>query len=266
MGERFSQRMGITPKTTSLQLDWMNDDLRVGLWNVFYELRGRLSRDGEWALGNRIWGELLKKPLDEAVGMAPFQVLDEIKATFFQASWWWVYEFVEFVHDRLPLGMARDATTVTNEVLEREGSGYRLIKGMVVPITAPEELEAVAAACDGLGRARAHIVRAGELLGYRPEPDYRNSIKESISAVEAACCMIAGKPKATLGQALKVIEGRGVTHPSLKGGFDKLYGWTSDDQGIRHALLDEPTLDFADSKFMLVACSAFVNYLQAKSA
>jgi len=28
----------------------------------------------------------------------------------------------------------------------------------------------------------------------------------------------------------------------------------------------EPTLDFADAKFMLVACSAFVNYLLAKSA
>jgi len=46
--------------------------------------------------------------------------------------------------------------------------------------------------------------------------------------------------------------------------FDKLYGYTSDADGIRHALLEEVTLDFDDAKFMLVACSAFVNYIRAK--
>lgn len=55
-------------------------------------------------------------------------------------------------------------------------------------------------------------------------------------------------------------------HPALKGSFEKLYGYTSDAEGIRHALLDEPNLDFEDAKFMLVSCSAFVNYLKAKAA
>jgi hypothetical protein len=45
-----------------------------------------------------------------------------------------------------------------------------------------------------------------------------------------------------------------------------LYGYTSDSSGIRHALQDEPNLDFVDAKFMLVACSAFVNYLTDKAA
>lgn len=55
-------------------------------------------------------------------------------------------------------------------------------------------------------------------------------------------------------------------HPALKGAFEKLYGYTSSAKGIRHALLDEPNLGFEDAKFMLVSCSAFVNYLKSKAA
>lgn len=54
-------------------------------------------------------------------------------------------------------------------------------------------------------------------------------------------------------------------HEALKEAFKKLYGYTSDAEGIRHALLNDPTLDFEDAKFMLVACSGFVNLLRARS-
>jgi len=44
-----------------------------------------------------------------------------------------------------------------------------------------------------------------------------------------------------------------------------IYGYTNDEGGIRHSMLDEAKVDFEDSKFMLVACSAFVNYLIMKT-
>ncbi|MEB7145202.1 hypothetical protein NEM79_21265, partial [Escherichia coli] len=47
--------------------------------------------------------------------------------------------------------------------------------------------------------------------------------------------------------------------------FSQLYGYTSDQGGICHALTEEdvnPTL--AEAKFMLVTCSAFSNYLLSK--
>jgi hypothetical protein len=50
----------------------------------------------------------------------------------------------------------------------------------------------------------------------------------------------------------------------LSKAFESLYGYTSDANGIRHALMDASTLGFADAKFMLVCCSAFVNFLVAK--
>ena len=102
-------------------------------------------------------------------------------------------------------------------------------------------------------------------LSDRKEPDYRNSIKESISAVESIAQLVSKSPGATLGDALKVIDKHVDIHPALKKGFLAIYGYTSDSDGIRHALLDAPTCGFEDAKYMLVSCSAFVNYLIAKA-
>ncbi|MGH6983986.1 MAG: hypothetical protein ACREEI_07150 [Stellaceae bacterium] len=52
-------------------------------------------------------------------------------------------------------------------------------------------------------------------------------------------------------------------HKARQDAFDKLYGYASDADGIRHALLDEEKLTYEDAQFMLVTCSAFVNYLIA---
>ena len=40
----------------------------------------------------------------------------------------------------------------------------------------------------------------------------------------------------------------------------------SDEDGVRHKLMADSKLDYDDAKFMLVACSAFVNFLKGKAA
>ena len=53
----------------------------------------------------------------------------------------------------------------------------------------------------------------------------------------------------------------------MKKAFTCLYGYTSDSGGIRHALTEDDVVpNFEDAKFMLVSCSAFINYLIAKVA
>jgi len=80
------------------------------------------------------------------------------------------------------------------------------------------------------------------------------------------CCIMTNDPKAKLGDALKNLEKLGVKlHPALQIAFDKLYGYTSNEGGIRHCLLEQSTIYFEDAKFMLVSCSAFVNLLKARS-
>jgi len=76
--------------------------------------------------------------------------------------------------------------------------------------------------------------------------------------------IVTKNPKATLGDALELLEKKHSLHPALKAGFSKLYGYTSDEGGIRHAMLDEPNLTSADAIYFLVSCSAFINYLKSK--
>ncbi len=70
-----------------------------------------------------------------------------------------------------------------------------------------------------------------------------------------------------LSKGFAIISPQIQLHSVLKGGLEKIYGWTSDDGGIRHALMEGDTPPtFADAKFMLVACSALMNYLTTKAA
>jgi hypothetical protein len=153
--------------------------------------------------------------------------------------------------------------------LEREKSGYRIIDRRLVPITDPVELSAVEGATnvpDKYSGTRAHLRAAVHLFSQKPKADYRNSIKEAISAVESVARVVSGNPKATLGDALRSISDKMPIHPALKEAMNKLYGYTSDEGGIRHALLEESNIDEAEAKFMLVACSAFVNFCVQRAA
>lgn len=49
----------------------------------------------------------------------------------------------------------------------------------------------------------------------------------------------------------------------MKKGFLALYGFTSDEQGIRHPLLDKNAaqVEETDALLMIEACAAFVSYL-----
>jgi hypothetical protein len=159
--------------------------------------------------------------------------------------------------------------SVCNNFLEREMSAYRIVGKQFALLTSEEEIAAIEEASsldDQYEPVTTHIQRAVQLLSDRKAPDYRNSIKEAISAVESMCGIVTGKPKATLGDALKQLAANGVElHQALREAFNKLYGFTSDAQGIRHGLMDKPNLDFEDAKFMLVSCSAFVNLLKSRA-
>jgi hypothetical protein len=151
-----------------------------------------------------------------------------------------------------------------------EGAPYSFVECVLTPITDPIELQAVRDALavgDRFAGAREHIRTAVEMLGQRPEPDFRNTIKEAISAVESTLKVLTGLDKATLAKALPEFADKHPIHGALFKGLDSLYGYTSDEGGIRHALTGaDAKVGFAEAKFMVVACSAFVNFLIARAA
>ena len=68
-----------------------------------------------------------------------------------------------------------------------------------------------------------------------------------------------------MGKTLKKLKDRGVyIHPAMESAFSSLYGYTSDENGIRHGGADFNNAPAEDAKYMLISCSAFVNYLIEK--
>jgi hypothetical protein len=248
----------------------MNEDLRNSLWNalvLFYFGNVNIKRN----LLALLWVFYFKKPIDLYKSRFTL-VFEETKKYFFSCEWYEVYDLIEFIANNYPDNQVNlNFMQFCNSILERESSAYRFVSGIIAPITSEIEIAQIEESLEktkSLKGVHAHLKRALELLSDRKNPDYRNSIKESISAVESICKLITGEDKATLGKALGKIEKEGKIkiHPALKKAFENLYGYTSDAEGIRHGLLDEPNLDFEDAKFMLVSCSAFVNFLIGKAS
>lgn len=270
----FSDRMGYLQQRP-IQLESMDFALRNGLFNIAreYLLVGlahvRVNDRRPWdSRFNRAWSLFFKKPLhtSHANYAGDEKPSAFIYAFFEKAEWHRVYDFVEFLVKDAPY-LAKQF----NEVLEREVAGYRILDGIVAPISDSVQLDAVNAALEAsstglLLGAREHLSSALRLLSDRDQPDYRNSIKESISSVESAASALTGSKKPELKDALRLLETKGRLHPALRGAFERLYGWTSDESGVRHALMEESSLDFPDAYFMLVACSVFVCYLIGKTA
>jgi hypothetical protein len=154
-----------------------------------------------------------------------------------------------------------------NEVLEEESGGYRFVSGEITEITSKIEIEEVEKAQQSpLEPMNNHFGRSLALLADRRNPDYRNSIKESVLALETLFKVITGKPDSSLGSALKNVDPKMDVHPALLKGFSSLYGYSSTSEGIRHALLDKDTVSQEDARYFLVACSAFANYVLSKAA
>lgn len=275
----FSERKGFKKVRTEIQVNYIDDALRNRLWNllkIFYwnqmELLPRqfIYEDKVMeVLFIRMWHNYFKEPLDTMPKLWE-DLYKKIRQYFFTCPWYEVYDFLEFIVQNFPdKSVNEEFKEACNIVLEEELSGYRFVGNQITEITAKEEISEIEEALESpIQPARVHIENALKLMSDRKAPDYRNSMKESISAVEAICRVITKDEKATLGKALDTIERQGKIeiHPALKKAFDSLYGYTSSAEGIRHALLDEKvSVGFEDAKFMLVSCSVFVNYLVSKA-
>ena len=272
----FSQRKGFTPIRETIQNNGMDDALRHGLWNAmhlsiwdrieYHHYTRSFRSSNVYYLFDSYWRELFKLPIDNLppdVNLA----YERIRKYFFNCQWYEVYDFIEFTVQNCSDELRNLIILLFNDILKRELSAYRFIDTKLTDITDEEEMETIESAINSTTKhsgARNHLKTAVGLLCDRKNPDYRNSIKESISAVEALCVSVSDDPKATLGAALNKIEKTHNLHPAFKKALSSLYGYTSDADGIRHAMLEESTIGYSDAKFMLASCSAFINYVLGK--
>ncbi|MDD2684945.1 MAG: hypothetical protein PHY62_02180 [Gallionella sp.] len=273
---KFSQRYGYMPVEKAFQREFADTALRTKLWNVLkvtiwdrydhsnYSLRST-SENIDLML-KRLWFHFFNKDLDtlpEFYSRGRSQGgYDQLKEHFFNCEWFAIYDFIEEISTQSNL-LDETAREWINTVLEEQNAAYRFVGEEIAEITDKQEILAIEDALEHPEKAvRIHLEASLRMLSDKQSPDYRNSVKESISAVEAACRLVAGSESSTLADALKKIRN---LHPALSRAFNQLYGYTSDASGVRHSLIDESNITYADAKFMLVACSAFVSYLKVSA-
>jgi hypothetical protein len=269
----LSRRKGYTPAPVQGKLEEISDHTRNRLWDIFYICiyRANLFNDLDGSLApvrrlrdffRSVWTEVYRGRIDEYPGSEHFLVM--LKADFLGGSWYFPFDIFEEISQNWKdlMGNPNEVASQIRHALERENQAYTFVGGRFVERMTPQEVESVETALQtSIEAIHEHFETALQLLSDRDNPDYRNSIKESISAVEAACQHLTGQKSATLGEALKKLDSQRPLHGALREGLLKLYGWTSDQGGIRHAINDASIVERVDAQFMLVACSAFVNYL-----
>ncbi len=268
---RFSEKHGHTRIRSVLQVDDIDPDLRTALWNYQYiiifgsgEYESEYLESAPFAsFVHALWVFHFNKPLDELPALVSVFMRD-YKRYFFSCPWYLLYDLLEFLlKEQQQLPKDRFISNL-NAILERYLSGYRIVGDAVIQITSQHEIETIEetlAREDIMSTVKGHLSTAIALLSDRTNPDYRNTIKESISAVEAMCVLLSGDQHATLAQALSLIEKKKGLHPTLNKAFQAIYGYTSNADGIRHAMLEEANVSVNDAKYYLVSCSAFINYL-----
>ena len=272
----FSDRNKISPYRLKMQYDDFDEETRIRLKNLSFKIIDNYIN---------ISGELGKKYVVQTFADEAFdietrlneyqyeypQIEKRISLVFNAGTYDEVLSLVEFIANKLRYYSGRDHIGNSiyrtyyddfNKLFEEEYVGYRFVDGIIVKITNNEEIEAINEASNSPYKSvKEHIDKAIKYISVTQNIDYKNSIKESITALEVLCSILT-KKNAILSEAIKNIFKDKNIHPALKEAVIKLYGFSSDAAGIRHDTAKEETrVTFDEAKLILVICSGIINYL-----
>lgn len=271
----FSQAHGYEDVPGPLNLEDLPNVARTRIWNVVY-LSLRETSPSNWVSG--CWREILRDkhvnfdflPIDEwdtGLELHRHSLREFIETRPFNK----VFDLLQFViqHESCPLELIR---ALKRSFQESQLAYFvdETFPPTILPVATPEEGEAFVSSLEvlrnaGLDGSTSHLRKAARLIN---NGDWAGSVRESIHAVESVARQLDPNEGQTLGPALTEIARRGSLHSALREGFLKIYGYTSDEQGIRHALLDsdEAKVGLEEAVFMLGACASFASYLWRKNS
>ena len=278
----FSERNKIKDVRTVVQIDDLDKKTRIKIWNLFCDSMEQVWKENSATTEflKEFYCEIIEIPGDKipvrdhrfpfnhrSNSDIPFNyhsnsdIYDQFRDKILNGDYNIVLDIIELFIRSFKI---KKFNTKFDNLFKEKMVGYRIFNsGEIYPVANEEEYNEINEAMS----KTYHIQKAIKYLYDKKKPDYENSIKESISAVEEVCRDITEMKKATLSDCLKCIEEHIQLHNAFKDALQKLYGWTSDEGGIRHSSTnykDKMNLDHEIAKFMLVTCSAFVNYLKEK--
>ncbi len=269
----FSKRRGIVPARVTVQTYSVDEPLRTKLWNCmcFHGLsrlsesdRDKSYRDHNTEYLVSLYHSFFNWPVDTIPDYRP-EAYNKIREYFFKCKWYSVYDFIEFSLRAYPNGLMTSSVDCLNNSLEEEMAGYRIIDGLATPITSKEEIHEIEQAItSGMGPVKEQLEKALALFSDRSKPNFADSVKNSVSAVESLCVMIADDGSKTLPKSLARVEERIHLRKALSSSLNSLYGYRNVEPGVGHGGPRSDEVTFDEAKLFLVLCSAWVNYLLSK--
>lgn len=274
---RFSERYGYVKPSDVLIREKLTREIENAICTVYDELQNELfdmdTPDAYEKMEEYLWCYFLNNRKMDFWGGYSSRKVVATKFVLDNNRWYkkldLIEESIKYLERKYPNKQMEVDFIFKNRLnkeFERLNFGYRIIDGLVTEITSEHEIKTIEKALeDNKNNVQMHLNNALKALSTHPVGDYRNSIKESISAVEALNREITGDKSLNLNK----MERKGLKIPSvLRQSFNKLYGYSNNEQtGIRHALMDE-TAEFVpgaeEAIYMLITCSAFINYLNSK--
>lgn len=266
--DSFSTRSKISIPV--LQIDNINNNLKNRLWNLFYSIiseRDRfaraLTKDSQTML-IICWRDFFSERINNNTDFAWINHFIEEK--FNGLKWFEIYDLLEFILKYLPEIKKSLFKCECNFILEEENSAYRFVNNLIMPITNEIEINTIETAINcKYKESQDHIEKACFLLRNKEKPDYPNSIKESISAIEALARILLNNSSATLSQLLKPLKEKLDLHQTLIDALGKIYAYAGDESGIKHSFKNSGEKnDQADAIFLLISCSAWINLIVRK--
>ena len=276
----FSQAQGLEPLPRPLALGELPQMARNRLWDVFYratEEHSDTSPGSPYLVVYGPWKEVLRdlyvkffnEPTD---GFSRFldNIRDQYKDFMLgKTQYNKVFDLIQFIM-RHP-GCPPDFTSGIMAAFEECSMAYVVDTNdppTIFPAATPEEGEAILKAREdlrtaALHAANGHLQRAAELMN---GGKWRESAHESISAVESVGLSL-GVRGSTLAAVLKRLRSNPAwrIHPAFLAALDKLYAYTSDEQGVRHAAVDDQEhVGREEAQFMMGVCAASCSYLLGK--
>lgn len=271
----FSQRHGIREVPGPPQLEEISPQARNSLWSALWRhLEGTAeATDYDRYLGEP-WRTVLASVHQELNG-EPLDDFDKrlrgwrlsCKTVLRSQPYHECFDLLETImrHPECPGEFVQEVAEIFQHQLAcRIDTSYL---PTVIPAATKQESDTLLRALQdledaGLGGAAKHLREAGQRI---IRQDWPGGVRESIHAVESVARQVAPGSADTLREALAVLVRQQGLHGALKKGFGALYGYASDEQGIRHALLeDESKVTQDEAIYMIGACAAFCSYLWRK--
>ena len=277
-GLTFGQAEGVEPLPMQLARGQITPKTKAKLWEIFEVLIRKnidYSRTTYQSyIREHVRTILVRYYVDfdhkfaDSFPSDPGRAKDYFRNIFLAGTYVNIFNFIQ--HVLQCSNEPNELSEKVDKVLKDELSAYRVYDyNLIAPVGSDVDANSIQTAlaktrAHGAQGARSHIRNAIQAFNSN---DYPSSIEHSISAIESLARIISGEPKAELGKALSRIDQSANIHGSMKIAFTKLYGYTSDEEGLRHSLLykEKADADEADALFMISACSAFATYLIARA-